>query len=51
VPVLLAYFTTIDPPFAAAESIGGKFIAMTEARNLAEIERNLLRRVYEYVIG
>src|SRR5690348_4739808 len=51
VPVLLAYFTTIDPPFSAAESVGGKFIAMTEARSLIEIERNLLRRVYEYVIG
>lgn len=51
VPVLLAYFTTIDPPFAAAEAVGGKFIAMTEARSLAEIERNLLRRVYEHVIG
>jgi hypothetical protein len=51
VPILLAYFTTIDPPFAAAEGVGGKFIAMTEALSLAEIERNLLRRVYEYVIG
>lgn len=51
VPVLLAYFTTIDPPFAAAESVGGKFIAMTEARSVSEIERHLLRRVYEHVIG
>lgn len=51
VPLLLAYFTTIDPPFAAAERIGGKFIAMTEARSLPEIERLALRRVYEHVIG
>lgn len=51
VPVLMAYFNSIDPPFAAAERIGGKFIAMTEARSLPEIERLLLRRVYEYVIG
>lgn len=51
VPVLLAAFKTIDPPFAAAEKAGGRFIALTEARGLSEVERNLLRRAYEHVLG
>jgi hypothetical protein len=51
VPVLLAAFTTIDPPFAAAEAIGGRFIAITEARGLPAIELDLLRRAYEVLIG
>ena len=49
--ILLAACTTIDPPFAAAEAVGGKFIAITEARRLPEIERDILRRTYEHVIG
>lgn len=51
VPVLLAAFTGIDPPFAAVERTGSRFIAMTEARRLSEVERNLLRRAYEHVLG
>lgn len=51
VPVLLGLFTAIDPPFAAAERTGSRFIAITEARALSEIERNLLRRAYEQVLG
>lgn len=51
VPVLLACFTSIDPPFAAAERLGGRFIALTEARSLSEVERNLLRRTYEHLLG
>ncbi len=51
VPVLLAYFTTIDPPFDAAERIGARFIAITESRALSELERSLLRRAYEHVLG
>lgn len=51
VPVLLGAFAGIDPPFAAIEQAGGRFIAMTESRSLSEIERNLLRRVYEHVLG
>ena len=49
--ILLAACTTIDPPFEAAEAAGGKFIAMTEARRLPLIEREILRRAYEHVIG
>jgi hypothetical protein len=51
VPILLAAFRDLDPPFAAAERIGGRFIALTEARHLSEVERNLLRRAYEHVLG
>jgi hypothetical protein len=51
VPVLLAGFTSIDPPFAAAEAIGGRFVAITEARGLPAVELELLRQAYEVLIG
>lgn len=51
IPVLLGAFTAIDPPFAAAERSAGRFIALTESRSLGEVERNLLRRAYEYLLG
>lgn len=51
VPVLLGGFTSIDPPFAAAERLGGKFIAITEARGLPAIDLDLARRAYEVVLG
>lgn len=49
--VLLAAFTTIDPPFDAAATRDCKFIAMTEARGLPATELALMRKVYEYVLG
>jgi hypothetical protein len=49
--VLLAACTSIDPPFAAAEKQGGKFIAITEARRLPLVEREILRRAYEHLLG
>ena len=51
VVVVLAEFTAIDPPFAAAEVAGGRFIAITEARDLPEIELALLRQAYETILG
>jgi hypothetical protein len=51
VPVLLAAFTGIEPPFAAAERTSSRFIAITESRQLSELERQLLRRAYEHVLG
>lgn len=51
VPVLLAAFTSIDPPFAAAEAAGGRFAAITEARGLPPVELELLRHAYELIIG
>jgi hypothetical protein len=51
VPVLLAGFTSIDPPFAAAEAVGARFAPITEARGLPTVELELLRRAYEILIG
>ena len=52
IPVYLAEFTAIDPPFEAIEAAGGKFIAITEARAaLPDVEMLLLRRAYEAVMG
>ncbi|MEW6163811.1 MAG: hypothetical protein AB1642_01980 [Pseudomonadota bacterium] len=51
VPVVLACFATQDPPFAAVEKLGGRFIAITEARDVGELELALLRRAYEILIG
>lgn len=49
--VMLAACTSIDPPFDAAERNNARFIAMTEARCLPPIERDILRRAYEHVLG
>lgn len=51
VPVLLGAFAGIDPPFGAADRIGARFIAITESRALTDVERQLLRRAYEHVLG
>ena len=51
IPVLLAAFTGIDPPFAAAEAVGARFSAITEARGLPQVELDLLRKAYEILIG
>lgn len=49
-PIYLGRVTTIDPPFAAAEKAGARFIAITEARDLPPSELELLRRAYECVM-
>jgi hypothetical protein len=49
--VRLATFTSIDPPFEAAERLGGKFIAITEARGCAPAEMELLRQAYGALMG
>ncbi|MCB1900716.1 hypothetical protein [Cognatazoarcus halotolerans] len=51
VPVLLGVFTTVDPPADAAARLKGRFMPITEARELPEIEQLLLRRAYEHVLG
>lgn len=50
IAVSLAVFTGIDPPFAAAEAIGARFIAITEARNFSEVELDLLRHAYPVLV-
>ncbi len=49
--VRLATFTSIDPPFELAERIGGKFIAITEARGCPQAELELLRQAYTVLMG
>lgn len=51
VSVQLASFETIDPPFAEAASLGGRFVAITEARDATPVERELLRRAYTVLLG
>jgi hypothetical protein len=51
VAVLLAEFTSIDPPFAAVAEAGGRFVAITEARGLPAVELELVRRAYTVIIG
>jgi hypothetical protein len=50
IAVNLALIATIDPPFAAAEAAGVRFIAITDARNCSEVELGLLRRAYSVLI-
>lgn len=49
-PIYLGRITTIDPPFDAAEKIGARFIAITEARDLGPSDLELLRRAYDCVM-
>lgn len=50
IAVCLVVFTSIDPPFAAAEAVGARFIAITEARNFSEVELGLLRHAYPVLV-
>lgn len=51
IKILLASVTTIDPPFAAIEKAGACFIDLTQARDLPQVELELLRHAYELVLG
>ncbi len=50
IEVNLAIFTSIDPPFAAVEAVGARFIAITEARNCSTVELSLLRHAYPILV-
>ncbi len=49
--VYLAHFTSVDPPFDAADGAGAAFIDLTQARGLPPTELALLRLAYEHVLG
>ncbi len=49
-PIYLAQFKNIDPPFEAVESIGAKFIAITQARTQPPVELQLLQKAYQYIM-
>jgi hypothetical protein len=51
VPVFLAGFTTIDPPFAEVQAVDALFIDLTQARGMVPVDLQLLRRAYEVVLG
>lgn len=51
VQIILAAVTSIDPPFALAEQAGAEFIDLMQARGLPQIELELLRCAYEWVLG
>ncbi|THF59368.1 hypothetical protein [Pseudothauera rhizosphaerae] len=49
--VRLGEFTTIDPPFDAVTAAEGRFVTLTEIRGIPDTERDVLRLVYEHVLG
>ncbi|MEW8013639.1 MAG: hypothetical protein AB2807_02280 [Candidatus Sedimenticola endophacoides] len=51
IQIILMEVTTIDPPFEIAERCGGRFVDLTEARDLPVVELELLRAAYETVLG
>jgi hypothetical protein len=51
VRVYLLSITTIDPPFAEAEALGGKFAPITELAGAMPAEMDLLRLAYNTVLG
>lgn len=50
-PIYLAAFKTIDPPFDEVEKAGAKFVAITEARGLPPAELQVLQKAYQYLMG
>lgn len=51
VTVQLVELATMDPPFAEAEAIRARFVAITETRGCTPVELELLRRAYVTVMG
>lgn len=51
VNILLARFTSIDPPFELAQALQGEFVDLPQARDLPQVELELLRKAYELIIG
>ena len=49
--IYLLRLQSIDPPFGAAEQVGGCFVELTGARDIAPVELELLRRAYVHVMG
>ncbi len=49
--IFLARFTSIDPPFEQAEAVSGRFVDLTQSRDLPAPQLELLRRVYCHVMG
>lgn len=50
-PIWLVEVTTTDPPLEKALRMGGRFVSIMEARQASLIQREILRRAYERVLG
>jgi hypothetical protein len=51
IQIILLEIASVDPPFELAERVGGGFIELLEAKELPQIELDLLRQAYEFVLG
>ena len=51
IQIFLARFTTIDPPFVAARNNHAQFVELPQARDLGQVELELLREAYTLLIG
>ena len=51
IAIILAGITTMDPPFEVAERHDATFIDLTQARDLPQVELELLRSAYELLLG
>jgi hypothetical protein len=51
IQIILLEISGVDPPFELAERIEGSFIELLEARELPQIELDLLRKAYEFLLG
>jgi hypothetical protein len=51
IPIFLARFTSIDPPFDVAKGHDAEFIDLPQARNIHQVELELLRKAYDAVMS
>ena len=51
VTVRLGELTAIDPPFDTVAEADGRFVGLTEIRGIPDTERDVLRLIYEHMIG
>jgi hypothetical protein len=49
--VWLAEFVAIDPPLDALAAAGGRFATLTELAGIPPAEREVMRLVYEHILG
>ncbi len=49
--VWLGEFAAIDPPFESLSAAGGRFASLTELAGIPDTERDVMRLVYEHVLG
>jgi hypothetical protein len=49
--VWLGELTATDPPFEAVDKAGGRFALLTELAGIPDTERDVMRDVYEHILG